>query len=136
MLKSIREIAAMVGTNRETVGKRIAQLGLVEKDGEKGAKLYDTRALLRLIPPTAATEGAASLEEARIRSENAKAEKTELEIAKMKQELASVDELMASQNAVFDEIATIVKKSGMSDADKEDVLSAISAVPRKCWGDF
>jgi DNA-binding transcriptional regulator YiaG len=138
MLKSVKELSAIAGTNRETVQKRADQLGLVAVPGEKGAKLYDSRYLLQLIPtPTRASKSeadgeseGATLEEARIRSELAKAEKTELEIEKMKGSLADVSELLSSQNAIFDEISAIVKKSAMTDNEKEDCLSSMSKAVR------
>jgi len=136
MLLPIQQIAAIAGTNRETVGKRAAQLNLQPIDGEKGAKLYDTRALLRLIPPPSRSEGAVTLEEARIRSENAKARLSELQIAEKEGLLADVAELLSRQNILFDELSSIVKKSTMTEAEKEDALSILSSAPRACWGDF
>ena len=136
MLKSIQEIAAIAGTNRETVGKRIAQFGLLEQEGPKGAKLFDTRALIQLKPPPSRGEGASTLEEARIRSEIAKAENYELDALRKRGELASVDELLAAQNMILDEISALVKKSSMSDVEKEDCLSMLAGIPKKCWGEI
>lgn len=131
MLKSIREISAIAGTNRETVEKRANQLGLLPKEGEKGAKLYDTRAILQLVPcPTRGSHGAETKEEAQIRQILADAEVKELTAQKMKGDLASVTEILILQNAVFDDITAIIKKSTLADDDKEDILGRIASVAR------
>ena len=133
---SIKQLSSMFRTNRETVEKRASHLGLKYEDGENGAKLYDIFEIAQLRPPPARSEGAMSLEEVRTREATARAEGLEMDNARKRRELANVDELMAAQNVLFDEIAAIVKKSKMNDAEKEDCLSVISSVPRKCWGEF
>jgi hypothetical protein len=132
-LLPIQQIAAIAGTNRETVKKRADQLGLLPTDGEKGAKLYDTRKLLRLVEERQRNEsitGGESLEEAKIRQTLADAEVKELTAKKLKGQLASVTDLLEAQNAILDKIAAIIKKSSMSDDDKEDALSAMSEAGR------
>lgn len=137
MLKSVKELSAIAGTNRETVQKRADQLGLLAQDGPKGAKLYDSRMLVQLIPsPTRASKAdaeGATLEEARIRSELAKAEKTELEIEKMKGSLTDVTEFMEVTNELIDRLSSLVKKSHLSENEKEDALSLMSEAIRS-WG--
>ena len=141
MLKSINEIAKLVRNDRATVARRAEELRLIPVDGkgigDNKAKLYETHELLHLVPlPSRAAkgnEGADTLEDARIRSENAKAEKTELEVEKMKGNLADVAEVLAAQNEIFDNIAAIIKKSSMPDADKEDCLGEIGKAAR-IWG--
>lgn len=131
MLKSIKEISAIAGTNRETVEKRANQLGLIHKDGEKGAKLYDTRAILQLVPcPSRGSEGAETKEEAQIRQILADAKLKELQSQKLEGDLAPVSEILTLQNAIFDSIAAIIKKSALSDDDKADILDNISIAAR------
>jgi len=138
MLKSVKELSAIAGTNRETVQKRADQLGLIAIPGDKGAKLYDSRALVQLIPPP--TRGgihgaeAASLEEARIRQTQADADLKELQAEKLRGSLADISEVMEAQNSIFDQLAAIVKKSAMTEVEKEDALSAMSAAFR-FWED-
>lgn len=137
---SINQFATLVRADRATVQRRADQLGLQATPGPKHAKLYNSYDLLQLVPiPTragAASEGAVSLEEARIRQTNADAEVKELTAKKLRGELADVSEVMAAQNDLFDQIGAIIKKSALPDADKEDILAAISEVPRKVWGDL
>jgi hypothetical protein len=136
MLKSINEIAKLVRNDRATVVRRAEELRLMPIDGDgigdNKAKLYETHDLLQLVPLPSRSGGgeADTLNEARIRSENAKAEKTELEVEKMKGNLADVSELLAAQNEIFDNIAAIIKKSSMPESDKEDCLSEISKAAR------
>ena len=131
MLKSIKEISAIAGTNRETVEKRANQLGLIHKDGEKGAKLYDTRAILQLVPcPSRGSEGAETKEEAQIRQILADAKLKELQSQKLEGDLAPVSEILTLQNSIFDSIAAIIKKSALSDDDKADILENISIAAR------
>jgi hypothetical protein len=136
MLKSINEIAKLVRNDRATVVRRAEELRLMPIDGDgigdNKAKLYETHDLLQLVPLPSRSGGgeADTLNEARIRSENAKAEKTELEVEKMKGNLADVSELLAAQNEIFDNIAAIIKKSSMPESDKEDCLSEIGKAAR------
>lgn len=135
MLKSVKEISAIVGSNRETVQKRCDQLGLIPVDGPKSAKLYDTRALITLVPLPSRGGGASdvdgsTLEEARIRQTLADAEVKELTAKKLRGDLADVSELLASQNDIFDQLAAIVKKSNLADTEKEDILSAMAKAVR------
>jgi hypothetical protein len=134
MLKSIKELSAIAGTNRETVEKRAAQLGLIPQDGPRNAKLYDTRAILQLVPiPSRYGEtegGRETRDQAAARKDSALADKTELEVARLRGDLAPVSELMEAQNAIFEQVAAIVKKSALTDADKEDILSAIAGSAR------
>lgn len=131
-LLSIKQLSELVGTNRETVSKHAAGIGLVPVDGEKGAKLYDSRKMLRLVglPSRESIGGGESLEEAKIRQTLADAEVKELTAKKLKGQLASVTDLLEAQNAILDKIAAIIKKSSMSDDDKEDALSAMSEAGR------
>lgn len=142
MLKSINEIAKLVRNDRATVARRAEELRLIPVDGkgigENKAKLYDTHELLQLVPlpsrtPKSVKGEATNSEDARTRSLNANAEKTELEVEKMKGNLADVGEVLAAQNEIFDNIAAIIKKSSMPDADKEDCLGEIGKVAR-IWG--
>lgn len=135
MLKSIKEISAIAGTNRETVEKRANQLGLIPKDGEKGAKLYDTRAILQLVPcPTRGSEGAETKEEAQIRQILADAKLKELQSQKLEGDLAPVSEILTLQNSIFDSIAAIIKKSSLPEDDKADILENISSAARN-WAE-
>lgn len=135
MLKSIKELSAIAGTNRETVEKRANQLGLIPKDGEKGAKLYDTRAILQLVPcPTRGSEGAETKEEAQIRQILADAKVKELTAQKLEGDLAPVSEIMALQNSIFDSITAIVKKSNLPEDDKADILENIARAARE-WSE-
>jgi hypothetical protein len=145
MLKSVKEISALAGTNRETVQKRADQLGLVPQNGEKGAKLYDTRALLRLVPSPSryGEEGDGgdpmlamlSAEDARKRRDLADAKLKEVELEKRLGNLADISDLMAAQNALFDNLVAIIKKSPMTEADKEDCLSSLAGAARQ-WADI
>jgi len=135
MLKSIKEISAIAGTNRETVEKRANQLGLIHKDGEKGAKLYDTRAILQLVPcPSRGSEGAETKEEAQIRQILADAKLKELQSQKLEGDLAPVSEILTLQNSIFDSIAAIIKKSSLPEDDKADILENISSAARN-WAE-
>ena len=137
---SVNQLATLVRADRATVQRRADQLGLEVTPGPKHAKLYNSWELLQLVPiPTKASagiEGASTLEEARIRQTLADAEVKELTAKKLRGELADVSEVMAAQNDLFDQIAAIIKKSEIKETDKEDILSVISEVPRKVWGDF
>jgi hypothetical protein len=133
MNRSLNEIAELIGGCWKTVRKRAENLGLPYEDGPKGAKLYDTRKLLRLVEERQRNEsitGGESLEEAKIRQTLADAEVKELTAKKLKGQLASVTDLLEAQNAILDKIAAIIKKSSMSDDDKEDALSAMSEAGR------
>jgi hypothetical protein len=134
MLKSINELASIVGADRATVQRRADQLGLAHKDGQKQAKLYDSRTLLQLVPlpsrSSSIDSDSATLEEARIRQTVADARCKELTAQKLEGSLADVAELMEAQNTIIDTLSAIVKKSALSDNEKEDILSAFSQAAR------
>jgi hypothetical protein len=134
MLKSINELAGIVGADRATVQRRADQLGLVHQDGQKQAKLYDSRTLLQLVPlpsrSSSIDSDSSTLEEARIRQTVADARCKELTAQKLEGSLADVAELMEAQNTIIDTLAAIVKKSALSDNEKEDILSAFSQAAR------
>ena len=48
--------------------------------------------------------------------------------------MADVSELLELQNAMFDDLAARIKKSKLSDEEKEDLLDAISGDVRK-WAE-
>lgn len=135
-LESTNQIASLVGADRATVLRRADQLGLAPVDGAKGAKLYETRELLMLVPiPTRSVDtsglSGATLEEARIRQTEADARLKELQAQKLEGTLASIEELLEWQNQLHDIIATRIKESSMSESEKEDVMSAISSAARE-----
>jgi hypothetical protein len=138
MKESVNRIALLVGADRATVVRRAEALGLAPEDGPKQAKLYETKAILQLVPiPTRTTsdDGAGStFEDARIRETLAKAKKTEIEIERLEGILAPVTDLMEAQNALFDDIGAIIKKSALSDDEKSDLLDAMIAAARK-WAE-
>ena len=136
-LLSFNEIATLVGADRMTITRRVEQLNLPIEDGPRQAKLVDTRKLLQLVPPPtkSRTDGEEStFEEARIRETLAKAKKTELEIEKLEGRFVDVTEIMEAQNALFDVIGARIKKSGLSDDEKEDMLDAMTAATRQWAG--
>jgi hypothetical protein len=136
-LLSINEIATLIGADRATVTRRAEQIGLEFEPGKRQAKLLDTRKILQMIPPpTRAINGdeASTFEEARIRETLAKAKKTELEVEKMEGRYADVAELMEAQNALFDSIGSIIKKSELSDDAKEDILDSMTQASRRWAG--
>jgi hypothetical protein len=104
-------------------------------DGPKGAKLYETREILMLVPipsrSTSAEQGGATLEEARIRQTEADARLKELQAQRLEGTLASIDDLLEWQNQLHDLIATRIKESSMTEQEKEDVMSSISAAARE-----
>ena len=129
MLKSINELASLVGADRLTVKRRADQLGLEAKDGKQGAMLYDSRALLQLVPPPyrSGTDATGlTREQAAARKDMALAEKTELEVARLKGRLADVDELLEAQNEFMDIVIGAIKSSSLTDDEKEDMLGMIS----------
>lgn len=134
-LESTNEIASLVGADRATVVRRADQLGMIPADGPKGAKLYETREILMLVPipsrSTSAESGGATLEEARIRQTEADARLKELQAQRLEGTLASIDELLEWQNQLHDLIATRIKESSMTEQEKEDVMSSISAAARE-----
>ena len=138
MLKSVNELASIVGADRATVQRRADQLGLVHQDGQKQAKLYDSRTLLQLVPlpsrSSSIDSDSSTLEEARIRQTVADARCKELTAQKLEGSLADVAELMEAQNTIIDTLAAIVKKSALSDNEKEDILSAFSQAAR-AWAE-
>jgi hypothetical protein len=74
------------------------------------------------------------LEEARIRQTVADARCKELTAQKLEGSLADVAELMEAQNTIIDTLSAIVKKSALSDNEKEDILSAFSQAAR-AWAE-
>ena len=134
-LESTNEIASLVGADRATVVRRADQLGMIPVDGPKGAKLYETREILMLVPipsrSTSTDSGGATLEEARIRQTEADARLKELQAQRLEGTLASIDELLEWQNQLHDLIATRIKESSMTEQEKEDVMSSISAAARE-----
>ena len=129
MLKSINELASLVGADRLTVKRRADQLGLQCQEGGRGAMLYDSRALLQLVPPPSriASDGdAVTLEEARIRQTLADAKVKELAAAKAEGLLADVEELLEAQNGIFDLVIGAIKASSLTDDEKEDMLGMIA----------
>ena len=137
MLESVNKIASIVGADRATVQRRADQLGLIPQDGPKQAKLYDCRTLLQLVPSPVAVRDTGemmTLEEARIRQTTADARVKELQAEKLEGTMADVSELLELQNAMFDDLAARIKKSKLSDEEKEDLLDAISGDVRK-WAE-
>lgn len=133
MLISVNQAASLVGADRATVVRRADQLGLVPQDGEKGAKLYDSRCLLQLVPIVArGSESALTKEEAQIRQIQADADVKELTAAKMRGDLVSVSEILAIQNPAFDDMATQIKTAPIPDELKESLLERLAGVT-KAW---
>jgi len=129
MLKSINEIASIVGADRATVKRRADQFGLAGQEGEKNSVCYDTRILLQLVPAPSRngdTGEGVTLEEARIRQTVADARVKEFAAAKAEGLLADIDELLAAQNSIFDVVIGQVKASSMTEDEKEDCLSAMA----------
>lgn len=136
-LLSFNEIATLVGADRMTITRRVEQLNLPVENGPRQAKLVDTRKLLQLVPPPtkSAIDGEEStFEQARIRETLAKAKKTELEIEKLEGRFVDVSEIMDAQNALFDTIGARIKKSSLSDDEKEDMLDAMTEATRQWAG--
>lgn len=141
MRMSINEIAKIVRNDRATVARRAEELRLKPEDSPGSApnkaKLYETHDLLQLRPlPNKANDSSgagATLEEARIRSELAKAEKTELEVEKIKGNSADVCEIMQAQNEIFDFIAGVIKRSALTDTEREEIQSEISVKVGRIW---
>jgi hypothetical protein len=134
MNKSINEMHLFTGFDRGTIQRRADALGLIHEDGPKHSKLYDVKDLLQLVPaPTrhgSTDDGSSTLEEARIRQTVADARCKELTAQKLEGSLADVAELMEAQNTIIDTLSAIVKKSALSDNEKEDILSAFSQAAR------
>lgn len=136
-LKSINEIATIVGADRATIIRRAEQLSIPVEDGPKNAKLIDTRKILQIVPPPtkmATEDEEATYEQARIRETQAKAKKTEIEIEKLLGRFVDVEELLEAQNALFDIIGTGIKKSELSDEKKEDFLELLTTHIRQWAG--
>ena len=135
MLKSVNEMASLAGADRATVQRRADQIGLVAESGPKGAKLYDSRALLQIIPPPKASTGGGvlpSLEQARTENTIADTKLKELQAAKLEGVLADVEELLELQGGLFEDISAQIKKSNLPNEEKEDILAAILAAA-KSW---
>lgn len=130
MLESVNKIASFVGADRRTVQLRADQMGLVAQEGEKGAKLYDSRILSQLVPAPMAASGSdgvlPTLEQARTENTVADTKLKNLQAAKLEGVLADVTEVIQHQQSLFEDIAATIKKSGMGDNEKEDLLNAIS----------
>ena len=133
MLESVNKIASLVGANHGTVQKRADQLGLKAKSGERGANLYDTRALVQLVPsPSSVTDGILpSLEQARTENTVADTKLKNLQAAKLEGVLADVTEIVEEQQALFEDMAAIIKKSNLGDTEKEDILNSIVEATRR-----
>lgn len=128
MLESVNKIATFVGADRRTVQLRADQMGLVAQEGEKGAKLYDSRVLAQLVaaPVASVSDGVLpSLEQARIENTVADTKMKTLQAAKMEGVLADVTEVLQCQQNLFEDISAVIKKSNLSDNEKEDLLNAM-----------
>jgi hypothetical protein len=139
MLKSINELASIVGADRATVQRRADQLGLVHKDGQKQAKLYDSRTLLQLVPLPSrlnddGDDSGMTYQDAKTAQAKWDAKCKELTAKKLEGSLVDVSELMEAQNELFDMFSALVKKSALSDNEKEDILSAFSQAAR-AWAE-
>jgi hypothetical protein len=132
MLKSVNELASLIGADRATVIRRADQLNLVPDDGPKGAKLYETRQLLQLVPiPTRnSSADSSTLEEARIKQTLADARVKELTAQKLEGTLADVEELLMAQNEIMDDVAALIKRSSMAQNEKEEILEKITEAAR------
>lgn len=132
MLKSVNELASIVGADRATVIRRADQLGLVPEDGPKSAKLYETRVILQLVPiPTRnSSADSSTLEEARIKQTLADARVKELTAQKLEGTLADVEELLLAQNEIFADVAALIKRSGIAQNEKEEIFEKIAEAAR------
>ena len=132
MLKSLNEIASIIGADRATVIRRADQLGLETVPGKGQAKLVETRLLLQLVPiPTRNSTGDSStLEEARIKQTLADARVKELTAQKLEGTLADVEEVLAAQNEIMDDVAAMIKASGLTQNEKEEILGRIADAAR------
>lgn len=135
MLESVNKIASFVGADRRTVQLRADQMGLVAQEGEKGAKLYDSRTLAQLVPaPSAPTDSDGvlpTLEQARTENTVADTKLKNLQAAKLEGVLADVTEIVEEQQALFEDMAAIIKKSNLGDTEKEDILNSIVEATRR-----
>jgi len=98
--------------------------------GEKKATLYEARKAVHALVSVKLSRDRSTLDEARIRQTLADARCKELAAEKLEGSLVAVEEVLESQNAIFASIVAIVKKSLMSDNDKEDCLSEIAKAAR------
>ena len=132
MLKSLNEIASIIGADRATVIRRVDQLGIEVTPGKGQAKMVETRLLLQLVPiPTRNSTGDSStLEEARIRQTVADARVKELTAQKLEGTLADVEEVLAAQNEIMSDVAGMIKASGLTQNEKEEILGRIADAAR------
>jgi hypothetical protein len=101
---------------------------LTVTEGPKSARLVESKEILALRDES----NRGSLEQARTEDALASARLKRLQAEKLEGNLADVGEILEWQNDIFDRVIATVKKSSMTDAEKEDCLSQIAESAR-CW---
>jgi hypothetical protein len=89
---SINQLSELTGKDRRTIKKRLADVAVHETTAT--SIIYDTHLALPVLFGLTDTENAeARLQEEKIKFEAARAERTEIEVAKIKGELVSIEEV-------------------------------------------
>lgn len=103
-MSSVSELHRLTKKDRDTIAKRLAHINPVI--GDRGAKLYPTELALDLILNK---NGSTSNEElAKNRKLEAEAEKAELQVARLRGSLVSIDEV---KSAVAEVIKTLYQRA-------------------------
>ena len=126
-MQSVREISDFSGFSRDALTTRVKRWGL------KGADIC-FKAFFDLKPLDAGHASKISLEDQRTLESEQATRLKKLQADEKEGILADVEALMEAQNELHEGIAAIVKRSGLPEAEKEDILTAIRDHAAK-WGE-
>lgn len=128
---NVTELSQATRTDKGDVLRTLADAGLEPIKGNRTEQLYPTLKAVRALVDAKMTRNRSGLEDARTEDALASARLKRLQAEKLEGNLADVATILEWQNDIFDRVIAIVKKSTMSDHEKEDALGAISEAARE-----
>lgn len=128
---SLTDLAYATQVDKADATRILAEAGITSEPGPSRANLYPTLAAVRALVSAKFSRNRSGLEEARTEDALASARLKRLQAEKLEGNLADVGEILEWQNDIFDRVIATVKKSTMTDAEKEDCLSQIAESARQ-----
>jgi len=137
-LRNIEYLSKETGLCHRTVKKRLISLEPVKEDGPGRGTFYKSEEALALLyrpivgdPANPEQRDRMTLTEARTRESSAKAHKVEIEIESLQRTRIPVEVMTEALDSAFGEIAAIIKKSGISEEDKEQIRAELRDIPKR-----
>lgn len=128
---TLTDLAYMTRTDKADAARILDEAAIPKEPGPNNSHLYPTKKSVRALIDVKMSKDRSSLEEARTQDALASARLKCLQAEKLEGLLADIGQVLEWQNVIFDRIATTIKESVLSEAEKEDILTTISNAARE-----